>query len=203
MNIKNGILLAGGSGTRLLPLTAYFNKHMVPIKDKFIIDYSIATIKSTGVTNLTVVLGGPHFAQIVSHLKDGSPFGLDINFCYQNEPRGIAHAVSLCQRFVADDDKFVLMLGNNIFQNPLQFDNSAGAQIVLSPHEQLSRFGVASIKNNKIIKIEEKPTVIDTSVNNYAITGCYLFDQKFFEYFKQIQPSARNEFEVAHIIDLY
>jgi glucose-1-phosphate thymidylyltransferase len=201
--IKNGIILAGGEGTRLLPLTTLYNKHMVPIKNKFIIDYSIETIKNTGITNLTVVLGGPHFAQVVSHLKDGSKYGLNINYCYQNEPKGIAHAVNLCKRFVADDDKFVLMLGDNIFEKSIHFTNSASAQIVLCRHEQLNRFGVASIKNNKIVKIEEKPHVINTEYDNYAITGCYLFDHRFFNYFQEIQPSLRGEYEVSHIIDLY
>ena len=204
MNISNGILLAGGAGTRLAPITDYYNKHMVPIKNKFIIDYSIETIKNIGITNLTVVLGGAHFAQVVSHLKDGSLHGLNINYCFQNEPKGIAQAVSLCQRFVADDDKFVLMLGDNLFENKIQFiDSSKLAQIVLCKHDELLRFGVASIQYTEIVKIEEKPKVIDNTFDNFAITGCYLFDQKFFEYYKLIKPSARNEFEIAHIIDLY
>jgi glucose-1-phosphate thymidylyltransferase len=205
MNIKNGILLAGGSGTRLAPLTSLYNKHMVPIKNKFIIDYSIATIKSTGVVNLTVILGGPHFAQVVSHLKDGAAFGLNINYCYQDSPRGIAQAVNLCQRFVDDDEYFVVMLGDNIFERPVHFNKkSESPQVVLYSHGELERFGVASLdRDGKIVKVIEKPTTIDTQYSNFAITGCYLFNQKFFSYFTQIQPSARNEYEIAHIIDLY
>jgi glucose-1-phosphate thymidylyltransferase len=177
---------------------------MVPIRNKFIIDYSIETIKSIGITNLTVVLGGAHFAQVVTHLKDGSQHGLNINYCFQNEPKGIAHAVSICQRFVADDDKFALMLGDNLFEKPVRFvESDKLAQIVLCQHNDLSRFGVATIKDAEIVKIEEKPKTIDTSFDNFAIAGCYLFDQKFFEYFKKIVPSARGEYEVAHIIDLY
>ena len=204
MSIKNGILLAGGAGTRLAPITSLYNKHMVPIRNKFIIDYSIETIIGAGITNLMVVLGGAHFAQVVSHLKDGSQLGININYCYQNDPRGIAHAVSLCQKFVSDDDKFVLSLGDNIFEKPIQFSKSDKlAQIVLCRHDELKRYGVASVKDDKIIKIEEKPTVIDAAFDNFAITGCYLFDQKFFDYFQKIKPSARNEYEIAHIIDLY
>jgi glucose-1-phosphate thymidylyltransferase len=205
MSIKNGILLAGGAGTRLAPLTTLYNKHMVPIKNKFIIDYSIATIKSTGVTNLTVILGGPHFAQVVSHLKDGAEFGLNINYCYQDAPRGIAQAINLCQRFVADDEYFVVMLGDNVFESSVHFDKQIKKpQVVLYSHSELKRFGVASLdQNGKIVKVVEKPTTIDTQYSNFVITGCYLFDQKFFSYFTQIQPSARNEYEIAHIIDLY
>lgn len=204
MNIKNGILLAGGEGTRLAPLTTLYNKHMVPIRNKFIIDYSIETIKQAGITNLTVILGGQHFAQVVSHLKDGSQHGLKINYCYQNEPKGIAHAINLCQRFVADDDKFVVMLGDNLFEKPVLFTESdKPAQIVLCGHDELPRFGVASIRNGQIVKIEEKPKTIDNTFDNFAITGCYQFDRKFFDYFRELKPSPRGEFEVAHIIDLY
>ena len=204
MNVKNGILLAGGSGTRLAPLTTLYNKHMVPIRNKFIIDYSIETVKKIGITNLTVILGGAHFAQVVSHLKDGSQHGLNINYCYQNEPKGIAHAINLCRRFVMDDDKFVVMLGDNIFEKTIQFlESNKSAQIVLCKHDKLSRFGVASISGTKISKIEEKPKTIDGTYDNFAITGCYQFDEKFFDYFRELKPSDRGEFEVAHIIDLY
>lgn len=203
MKVSHGIILAGGTGSRLRPITDMFNKHMVPVYNKFIIDYSVQTAISTGIKNLTVVLGGPHYSQIVDYLKDGSQLGININYVLQLQPNGIAAAVNLCKNFI-NTDKFGLFLGDNLFENPVKFkESSAGAQIVLTKHKELERFGVASIKGNKIIKIEEKPKVIDSNFNNYAVTGCYLFDNHFFEYFKELKPSARGEFEVSEIIEKY
>jgi glucose-1-phosphate thymidylyltransferase len=103
-----------------------------------------------------------------------------------------------------DDDRFVVMLGDNIFEKPIRFTKSDKlSQIILCKHDNLQKFGVASIKNLKIAKIEEKPKTIDTSFDNFAIAGCYLFDRKFFDYFERLTPSARGEYEVAEIIELY
>jgi len=204
VDIKNAILLAGGEGTRMRPFTQYVSKSLLNVGGKPIIDYSLNTLKQMGVENLTVIVGSSFSGQILDYIKDGSNFGLNVNFLYQPKPNGIAFAVNLAQRFVADSDQFVLCLADNLFLNPIQFIQSDKlSQIVLCKHQELKRFGVASIKNNQIVKIEEKPKEIDQSLDNYAITGCYLFDQKFFEYFKQIVPSLRHEYEVAHIIDLY
>lgn len=205
MSIKSGIILAGGTGSRLAPLNNMFNKHMVPVYNKFIIDYPLETLKNLGVKNITVVLGGNHFSQIVSHIKDGSHLGMQINYVYQDKPAGIAQAINLCERFVSQDDNFVAMLGDNIFENAIKLNTTChtGAQVVLHKHPELNRFGVASIKNNKIIKIEEKPRVIDPILYNYAITGCYIFDRQFFKYFSDLRPSSRGEFEITDIINSY
>lgn len=205
MEIKSGIILAGGFGTRLRPQTNLYNKHLLPIHDRFIIDYPLDTLKQMGVINLTVVLGGPHFSQIVSHIKDGNHLGMQVNYIYQDQPIGIAQAINLCERFVSQDDHFAVVLGDNIFENPIKLNKncSTGAQIVLSDHPELERFGVASIKNAKIVKIEEKPKVIDPAYHNYAITGCYIFDRQFFRYFAGLQPSARGEYEITDVINCY
>jgi glucose-1-phosphate thymidylyltransferase len=205
MLTKSGIILAGGTGSRLAPLNSLFNKHMVPVYNKFIIDYPLDTLRNLGVKNVTVVLGGSHFSQVVSHIKDGSHLGMKVNYVYQDKPIGIAQAINLCERFVCQDDHFVTVLGDNIFENPIKLntDCTTGAQVILHKHAELNRFGVASIANNKIVKLEEKPLILDPSLDNYAITGCYIFDNQFFRYFSRLQPSARGEYEITDIIRLY
>ena len=205
--MKHGILLAGGTGSRLYPLTQIVNKHLLPVNGKFIIDYPIHSLKNCGVENLTIVLGGAHFSQVVNYLQDGSKYEMNFNYVFQKEPSGIAQAINLCKTQV-HENKFIVCLGDNIFENKISFKNKKGAQIVLCKHHELNRFGVATISNNKILKIEEKPKELskDTfgnSIENYAITGCYSFDQDYFEYFKEISPSKRNEYEITDIINIY
>lgn len=202
MKVKTGIILTGGTGSRLFPLTSTINKHLLTINNKFIIDYPIQTLKEMGIENLIVVLGGNHFEQIVAYLKGGEDLGLNITYVYQSKPQGIAHAINLCKNYLKDD-KFCVILGDNIYSKPIKW-NSDKDRIVLHEHPELKRFGVASIKRDKIIKIEEKPKSIDyTNCSNYAITGCYMLDNKFFDYFQQIKPSARGEFEITEILHHY
>src|ERR1700722_4354630 len=113
--MKNGIILSGGNGTRLAPLTHVVNKHLLGVNGKFIIDYPINTLKRMGVENLTVIMGGSHFSQVVDHLKDGSVSGMKCNYVYQGDAAGIAQAINLCQRHVADEEEFAVILGDNIF----------------------------------------------------------------------------------------
>lgn len=206
--MKHGIILAGGTGSRLYPLTNVVNKHLLPVNSKFIIDYPISTIKNCGVENITIVLGGAHFSQVVNYLQDGSQFGLNFNYVYQKEPSGIAQAINICKQQI-NSNKFIVTLGDNIFEKEINFKNKNGAQIVLSKHNDLKRFGVAKINKNKIISIEEKPKNIDllndsiNDIENLAITGCYLFDDNYFDYFKSIKPSARGEYEITDIIKQY
>lgn len=199
--MKDGVILAGGTGSRLFPLTQVVNKHLLGVNGKFIIDYPIETLKNLGCQNVTVVLGGNHYSQVVGYLGDGSRYGLNFNYVYQGEPKGIAQAINLCQRYVKDN--FSVILGDNVFESALQWSNSNCAQIMLAKHPELCRFGVASLLENKIHKIEEKPSKIDLSYNNFAISGCYLFTSQYFEYFSKIQPSARGEYEITDIIKQY
>ena len=206
--MKNGILLSGGSGTRLQPYTLHYSKHMIPVNGKFIIDYSLNTLKEIGCENITVVLGGNHFSQVVDHLKDGSDHGVNINFVYQKAPLGIAHAINLCRRYVQEEDRFAVVLGDNIFENPIKLNGVCGAQIVLDEdkcnQEDLKRFGVASFtKMGEFLRIDEKPQTFIPNTFNYPITGCYQFDQMYFELFHNLNPSARGEFEIVDIIQQY
>lgn len=205
--MKNGIILAGGTGTRLFPLNQVVNKHLLGIDGKFIIDYPLNTLKEMGCENVTVILGGNHFSQVVDHLKDGRDHGMKFNYVYQGTASGIAQAINLCQRFVEDDEQFAVILGDNIYENPVlwnDIEDKQCAQIALYEHTDLHRFGVASFdKHNKIINIEEKPKIIDSTLSNLAITGCYLFTHEYFKFFKDIQPSARGEYEITDIIKKY
>lgn len=205
MNIKHGVLLAAGTGSRLLPLTQTMNKHMIPVYNRHMIEYPIQTLKQLGCEKVTIVIGGDQtgFGQIVSFLKDGESFGMKFNYVYQPKPTGIAHAINICQDYIKDD-RFAVILGDNVFEKKINFTNpEPNAQIVLCQHPEINRFGVASILNGKIIKIEEKPKVIDEDCDNFAITGLYLFDQKYFEYFKNLKISARGEYEITDIINQY
>lgn len=205
MNIKSGIILAGGTGSRLFPLNNLFNKHMIPVYNKFIIDYPLNTLKNIGVTHVTVVLGGLHFSQVVSHVADGSKFDMQVNYVYQDKPSGIAQAINLCKKFVINEEHFVTILGDNIFEEPILINKGCdkGGQVVLASHEELSRFGVATLNDDKIVRIEEKPRQLDSKHPQYAISGCYFFNEKFFQYFTDLKPSARGEYEITDIIRKY
>lgn len=207
LSMKNAILLAGGTGSRLFPLTHVVNKHLLGVDGKFIIDFPLNTLKQMGIENCAVVLGGNHFSQVVDHLKDGQNHGMNFNYVYQGEAKGIAQAINLCQRMVADNDKFVVILGDNIFSHPIVWNQKYlhQAQIVLHHHNEMQRFGVASLyrETGDIFKIEEKPRVLEPQYDQYAITGCYLFDNRFFHYFKKLKMSARGEYEIVDIIRAY
>ena len=198
-------MLAGGTGSRVAPFNTFVSKHLLGVNGKCIIDYPIKTLVAMGIENLTIVVGSSFSGQILDYVQDGSKFGLNVNYCYQHAPNGIAFAINLCKRFVADDDEFITILGDNIFSNDISWQNSPSkAQIVLVKHDELKRFGVMSLDaENKIVRIEEKPKTIDSNLNNYAISGCYKFDHKFFDYFQNLKPSARGEWEVTDIIKQY
>ena len=207
--MKNGIILAGGTGSRLMPLTQVVNKHLLGVNGKFILDYPIESLKAMGCQDVVVVLGGAHYPQIIGYLGDGSRYGLNFNYVYQGEPRGIAHGINMCKRFVYDDSDFSVILGDNIFENPVRWNNpkwktNPRAQILLSEHRDLKRFGVASLdERGEIVKIEEKPKELDLNYKNLAISGCYLFTPQYFEFFEHLEPSARGEYEITDIIRMY
>jgi glucose-1-phosphate thymidylyltransferase len=203
--LKSGILLAGGVGSRLSPATKVFNKHLYPVGNKLVIDYSLNTAQHLGIENLIITLGGEHFSGVVDYVGDGKEWGLNVSFLFQPKADGIASAINLCQPFLKED-QFAVILGDNVFQKPIKYNrNFRGAQIFLnrSSHLNLMDFGVATLQNENLLRIEEKPKVINEELENYAITGCYIFDHQYFDYFAQNKPSARGEWEVADIINQY
>lgn len=208
MKPTKAIILVGGEGTRLAPFSTITNKSLFPINDKFVIDYPLNTLRQLGITDLMVILGGNNnsFAQIVSYIKDGQDFGFSsVQYCYQRKAAGISQAINLCKSFINEKEKFITILGDNVFSDPVNwnYENNT-AKVALYQTPSLHRFGVASINNyEKIIKIEEKPKTINENYKNYAITGIYSLDYRFFDFFKRTVPSARGEFEITSILEQY
>jgi glucose-1-phosphate thymidylyltransferase len=209
--MNKGIILAGGNGTRLAPLTTVVNKHLLPINERFIIDYPINTLKKMGCKHITIILGGNHFDQVAYYLKDGTDWGVKFNYVYQGKPSGIAQAINLCKPYVEDEENFAVILGDNVFEKPIIWDktkyfNPTSAKIVLynTPGLSINRFGVVSLdQKEKIVNIIEKPKVLNDALRNYVITGCYVFNRDYFEYYKQLKPSDRGEYEITDIIKQY
>lgn len=213
--IKQGILLAGGLGKRLGKFTQFIaNKHLYPVDDRLVIDFPLNTLKSLGVENLIVVIGGDFYSGVVDYLQDGAKWGMNISYIYQSSPNGISGGINLC-RLSLQQEPFAVLLADNWFSEPIKYLSIKNeAQIFLQPidpkqNERYKEFGVATIDWNRIINIQEKPQTLpevepqSKGVQFGIITGCYIFDSMFFEYFKRIKPSARNEFEVVDIINCY
>lgn len=202
--MKHGILLTGGLGTRVKPFSGYLSKHLLNVANKPVIEYPLHTLQQLGIENLTIVVGSSFSGQILDYVQDGARYNMNINYCYQPSPRGIADAINLCQRYVGDQE-FITLLGDNLFEDQIDFaSNYQGAQIVVKQVLDPKKFGVIFCHGlDNIEKIEEKPQVLDHDYECWAITGCYLFDQQFFDYFKEIKPSHRQEYEVVDIIKHY
>ncbi len=209
MNTKEtkGILLAGGSGTRLMPLTSSVNKHLLPIYDKPMIFYSLSILMLSGIQNILIICREIDILLFQNLLGDGSNFGLNINYEIQDNPNGIGEAFLLGSDFIAQSN-VSLMLGDNIFyggqlsQKLISAKNRGeGASIFAYEVNNPSNFGVVSFdSNNKIHSIEEKPK---NPKSNYAVTGLYFYDNNVKDYAKSIKPSARGELEITSINNIY
>jgi len=204
--IHKGVILAGGMGTRLKPLTRVTNKHLLPVGEKPMIFYSIETLVEAGIEELLIVLGGESVGDFVKLLGSGDEFGLNIlYYVYQSKADGIAGAIKLAERFVGQNS-FVVMLGDNIVNKTIKpyvdkFAQSPDrARILLKEVEEPERFGVAEILNGKINKIIEKPKEF---ISNLAVTGIYMYPPDVFEVIRKLTPSARGEFEVTDINNAY
>lgn len=201
-----GVILAGGLGTRLYPLTYATNKHLLPIYDKPMVFYPIATLVKAGIKEIMIVTGGPHAGHFLRVLKNGKELGVKhLEFAYQEGEGGIADALSLCEDFV-DNDNVMVILGDNttdanIKKDVADFKN--GAKIFLKEVPDPERFGVPVFdKKNpkKIVKIEEKPK---KPKSTYAVTGLYIYDKKVWGYIKKTKPSARGELEITDVNNFY
>ena len=198
-----GIILHGGHGTRLRPLTHTGPKQLLPIANKPMSQYCLETIAETGITEIAIIIGGVGSNKVREYYGDGTKFGVNITYIEQDEPRGIAHAVRLCKEFV-NNEKFLVFLGDNIIQKSItnfvkNFKNSDfDATILLCEVDNPSRFGIADVENNKILKITEKPK---EPTSNLAVTGIYLLTPKIFQIIDDLKPSWRNEFEITDALD--
>ena len=199
-----GIILHGGHGTRLRPLTHTGPKQLLPIANKPMSQYCIESIKDTGINEIGIVIGGIGANKVKEYYGDGKEFGVKITYISQEYPKGIAHAIQLCKNFV-NEEKFLVFLGDNIIQKRIdkiaeEFENSnADASILLCEVDNPSRFGIADLKDGKIIKIMEKTKDPPT---NLAVTGIYFLTPKIFEIIKRLKPSWRNELEITDALQM-
>ena len=197
-----GVILAGGSGTRLGMLTRVTNKHLLNVWDRPMILYPLEILLKAGIKDILIVSGPEHSGHFLRLLGSGKEFNARFTYEIQDESGGIAQALSLAEDF-SDGKNLAVILGDNIFQDNLSQDiNSfrSGAKIFLKEVPDADRFGVAEIKEDKIINIEEKPKNPKT---NYAVTGFYLYDSKVFDIINSLKPSKRGEYEITDVNNYY
>jgi glucose-1-phosphate thymidylyltransferase len=201
-----GVVLAGGLGTRLHPLTKVTNKHLLPIYDKPMIYYPIELMVEAGIREILIVTGGKNAGDFLRLLGNGKEFGLNhINYTYQEGEGGIAAALSLAE-FFADQSPICVILGDNIVQGSIaryveNFSRQkSGARILLKEVLDPQRFGVPEIQGNRIVRIDEKP---ERPASKYAVTGIYMYDAKVFEIIKTLKPSRRGELEITDVNNCY
>ena len=198
-----GIILHGGHGTRLRPLTHTGPKQLLPIANKPMSQFCLEAISETGIDEIAIIIGGVGSNRVREYYGDGKKFDVKITYIEQDEPRGIAHAIRLCKEFIGDE-KFLVFLGDNIIQKSItdfveNFKNSDyDATVLLCEVDNPSRFGIADIENEKILKITEKPK---NPKSNLAVTGIYLLTPKIFEIIDNLRPSWRNELEITDALD--
>ena len=200
-----GVILAGGTGSRLHPLTRITNKHLLPIYDRPMVTYAIEALVSGGLTEIMVVTGGTHAGEFFRLLGDGHEHGIGLlQYAYQEREGGIAEALGLAERFAAGD-RVLVMLADNVFGQSIKpaienFERQErGARIVLSKvgePEHLRHLGVAELDGDKVVRIVEKP---EQPPSEYAVTGLYFYDGSVFEYLPSLSPSARGELEITDV----
>ena len=205
--IKKGIILAGGTGTRMSPLTKAVNKQLLPIYDKPLIFYPLSILMLSGIRNILIVVNKGQLEQYKKILPNGDNLGIKISYTEQPSPKGLPDAFLIGEKFI-NNDNVALILGDNFFYgqnltNKLrkQAQLSKGASVFLHPVKKTELYGVAKIdKKNKIIGIKEKPKKF---YSNYAVTGLYYFDKKVIEYSKKLKPSKRKELEIVDLLNIY
>lgn len=201
-----GVILAGGKGTRLYPLTYATNKHLLPVYNQPMVYYPIQTLVRAGIEDIMVVTGGPHAGDFIGVLRNGDDFGIKhLEYAFQETEGGIAQALSLCEDF-ADGGPLAVILGDNTTDADISTavrEFVGGALIFLKEVPDPQRFGVPHFDpqdGHKIIKIEEKP---QKAPNHWAVTGLYIYDAKVFDYIRAIKPSDRGELEITDVNNWY
>ncbi len=204
-NLK-GVILAGGLGKRLEPLTRITNKHLLPIYSKPMVYYPLETLVEAGIRDILLVTGGNNAGDFLRLLGNGSEFGLKhINYTYQKGEGGIAEALSLARHF-ADGGKIVVILGDNIIEKNIKEYvekfrvQPKGAKVLLKKVEDPERFGVAEIEGDRLISVVEKP---ENPKSNYIVTGIYMYDNQIFDIIKTLKPSGRGELEITDVNNAY
>jgi glucose-1-phosphate thymidylyltransferase len=200
-----GIILHGGAGTRLRPLTYSGPKQLIPIANKPVSQYALEDLISAGIRDIAIVLGETFPELVREHYGDGSRFGVRITYVYQGLPKGIAHAIGLCKDFVGDD-KFVVYLGDNMLQNGIKefvrefVDNNYDAMVLLKEVDDPTSFGVAEFdKSGKLVRLVEKPKV---PPSKYALIGVYFLSPEIFRMIEELKPSWRGEYEITDALQM-
>lgn len=200
-----GVILAGGLGTRLHPLTKVTSKHLLPVGNEPMVFHSVKQLTTAGVTDILIVTNPQYVGDFVNALRSGKDFGCEFTYRVQEEAKGIAHALALAEGFAAGD-KIVVLLGDNIFEAPIHQAVSdfhaqrAGARVMLKQVNDPERYGVATLDRNHIVAIEEKPT---HPKSDYAVVGVYFYDASVFNIIRTIEPSARGEYEITAVNNAY
>jgi glucose-1-phosphate thymidylyltransferase len=201
-----GVVLAGGTGSRLNPLTRVTNKHLLPVYDKPMVYYPIQTLVNAGIRDILLVTGGKNAGEFLRLLGNGRDFGLKhIHYTYQEGEGGIAEALGLAEHF-ADGEPVCVVLGDNIIENNVRHavenftKQRHGAKILLKEVQDAERFGVAEISGDRVVGIEEKPS---NPKSNYAVIGIYLYDATVFQKIRRLKPSGRGELEITDVNNFY
>lgn len=200
-----GVILAGGKGTRLMPLTKITNKHLLPIANRTMMEYPLGTLLDAGINDIMIISGREHAGDFVEYFGSGRDFGARFTYTVQEEAGGIAQALLLAADFArhGQDPNITVILGDNIFEKSFyrqitQFRR--GAKIFLKEVPDPQRFGVAVFRGNKVSRIIEKPVNPPTQ---FAVTGLYVYDEEVFEIIRDLKPSARGELEITDVNNVY
>ncbi|RZN14305.1 MAG: spore coat protein [Methanosarcinales archaeon] len=197
-----GIILAGGTGSRMYPLTKVTNKHLLPVYDKPMIYYPLQTLIDAGIDEILIVSGRGHAGHFLELLGSGSKWGVSFTYEIQDEAGGIAQALGLAEGFV-DEENVAVILGDNIFQDSISGDVtgfSGGAKVFLKGVPDAHRFGVAELEGTQVVCIEEKP---EEPQSNLAVTGLYMYGSDVFDVIRTLEPSARGELEITDVNNYY
>ena len=200
-----GVVLAGGTGSRLFPLTKVTNKHLLPVGRYPMIYHPLMRMQRAGIKEVAIVTSPEHMGDVVNLLGSGHQFGLDLTYRVQDQPGGIAQAVGLCENFVGDD-LFLVILGDNVLADDIDKEAEAylkqgqGARILLKEVPDPERYGVPRFENGHIVEIIEKPA---DPPSNYSVTGIYFYDRQVFDFIRNLEPSRRGEFEVSDVSTAY
>jgi len=200
-----GIILAGGTGSRLYPLTKVTNKHLLPVGKYPMVFHAVAKLKEADITDILIVTGKDHMGDVVNLLGSGREMGVTFTYKVQDEAGGIAQALGLAEQFVGDDS-MVVILGDNVFSDSIApyvdsfRKQGKGAKILIQEVPDPKRYGVPELDGDKIVSIEEKP---QEPKSNYAVTGIYMFDGRVFDIIRTLKPSGRGELEITDVNNAY
>ncbi|RAP76947.1 sugar phosphate nucleotidyltransferase [Paenibacillus montanisoli] len=201
-----GIILAGGTGSRLRPMTSILNKHLLPVGNYPMIHYALNKMAEAGIDDILLVIGKSSAGLYVDYIGSGAPWGIQVSYKVQEEAGGIAQALGLAESFVRPGEKLLVLLGDNLFEDSLKtavkdFEtNESGAWVFLKQVADPRRYGVPELENGRISRILEKP---EQPPSEYAVTGMYLYESDVFDIIRSVRPSTRGELEITDVNNVY